>query len=341
MAEYPPEFHPLGLTALRGAGGFSGAQVWRVTTAAGICALRATPRSGIVPERLTGLHRLLVHVQRLGISQSPMPIRTMRGGTWIEQASCVWQLEPWMPGAPEATESPSKTRIAAALALLARWHQAAVRYVPSAADAGWFASCAAGTPAGLCERLAVIARWDRARCELIRARLRRREWPEFDEPGERLLALYQREAPAIARDLEIARGTTVPLQPCLRDVWKAHVLFEGDAVTGLIDPHACRTESLAADVARLLGSLVGDDRKGWDVGLTAYQQLRPLNLDELGLVELYDRSTVLLSGLTWLEWQHVEKRRFDQPLRVVARLQSILARLERLVEGTTWEQRSF
>jgi len=88
------------------------------------------------------------------------------------------------------------------------------------------------------------------------------------------------------------------------------VLFSGDDVTGLIDPNASRSECVAADLARLLGSLIGDDRSAWDAGLASYQAARPLTLNELALVELYDQSAVLLSGMTWLDWHCLQGREF-------------------------------
>ena len=70
---------------------------------------------------------------------------------------------------------------------------------------------------------------------------------------------------------------TVPLQPCLRDVWHDHVLFQGDEVTGLIDPSAARTDTVAADISRLAGSLIADDRRAWGKAMDAYQAVRPLS----------------------------------------------------------------
>ena len=122
----------------------------------------------------------------------------------------------------------------------------------------------------------------------------------------------------------------MPLQPCLRDIWHDHVLFTGDIVTGLIDPHAARSDSVATDLARLLGTLVGDDRRGWDSGLAAYQEVRPLSAAELAMIELFDQSGVLLSGMTWLDWHLLQGRVFKNREGVLARLRSIAVRLKNL-----------
>ena len=45
----------------------------------------------------------------------------------------------------------------------------------------------------------------------------------------------------------------VPFNLCIGDVWHDHILFEGDAVTGMIDFAAAKVDHVAADLARLLG----------------------------------------------------------------------------------------
>jgi Ser/Thr protein kinase RdoA (MazF antagonist) len=118
---------------------------------------------------------------------------------------------------------------------------------------------------------------------------------------------------------------TVPLQPCLRDVWHDHVLFQEDEVTGLIDPSAARTDTVAADISRLAGSLIADDRLAWGKAIDAYQSVRPLSREEAALVGILDRSGVLLSGMTWLERRYFECISFTE--RALERFQRIAARL--------------
>ena len=92
----------------------------------------------------------------------------------------------------------------------------------------------------------------------------------------------------------------------VRDIHAEHVLFEGDNVSGIIDFGALRIDSVATDVARLLGSMVGDDEAGWQVGLAAYMSVRPLSDDERRLIKVFDESTVLMAGTNWLEWIYLD-----------------------------------
>jgi Ser/Thr protein kinase RdoA (MazF antagonist) len=219
------------------------------------------------------------------------------------------------------------------LTLLARWHQAARKFVATSGESIWFRCSSAAPSPGIIERLDHAREWSAEKLRAVCECLARGDWPEFDALGKRIVELYRSAAPAVIRDLELGRQVAVPLQPCLRDVWHDHVLYTGDDVSGLIDAHACRSDNVANDLSRLLGSLVGDDRAGWESGIAAYERLRPLSLAERGLIELFDRSTVLFAGLTWLEWHCVAGRIFDRPEQVIERLRSIVGRLERVARA--------
>ena len=149
--------------------------------------------------------------------------------------------------------------------------------------------------------------------------------------ANRIMAAFERCAPCVAEGLRSAARTPVPLQPCLRDVWHDHVLFQGDKVTGMIDPSAARTDTVAADIARLAGSLIGDDRAAWDFALDAYRSVAPLSDTEARLVGVLDRSGVLLSGMIWLEraefWQAQPS---ESQVRILNRVERIAQRAEQL-----------
>lgn len=309
-------------------GGFSGARIWKLETAGGAYALRATDAAAIDANRLSGLHRLVAHVHSRGLTQVAQPEHTLEGTTFVEDAGLIWQLEPWMPGVADFSKNPDQARLAAAIGCVGRWHQAAADFVPHDSESRWFYSARSASSSGLAERLREIGRWNRPACEELRLRLNSSSWPDFADLGRSLLDRFTTLAPRIAGRVKLGLSTGVRIQPCLRDIWHDHVLFTGDRVTGLIDPNGARSDSVATDLARLLGSLVGDDGCAWDAGLKSYQEVRPLTLDELALVEIFDQSAVLLSGMTWLDWHCLQGREFERRDTVLDRLRMLLARLE-------------
>lgn len=305
--------------------GFSGARIWRVETLVGLYALRRWPDDGPAANRLQGLHALLQHLQDSGLTFLAVPLRNRAGSTLTRQRDAWWQLEPWLPGTANRDEHPSPARLAAAMQTLARWHAVARTFVPEAAAQTWFAGPDRG-PAP-----AIVERAEKLRNMLLQIGaaltphyLLAGEWSDV---FQRLLTGCRQRGPALLPQLERAREIPVPLQVCLRDVWRDHILYTGDKVTGLIDPSAARIDTVAADLARLLGSLVADDAEARDFALAAYKQERPLAPEELRLVPLLDQSGVVLSAWTWIE-------RLSRPVadllspRLLLHLRAIADRLE-------------
>lgn len=284
--------------------GFSGALVRRVVTPPGTFALRGWPTgaSGLPRERIVELHRWLVSLARAGITTVAVPLPTRNGSTLLELHGRLWQLEPWLPGTADFHLQPSDARLRAAFTELARWHCAAERYEPTTTGAPWF-RCGRGVPPAVTERLEKL--------RVVGAAVRRESrpaevaWRESRPAGrpaavvERFNLRLQQLAPRIAAELSGCTSLNVPLHPCLRDVWHDHVLFDDDAVTGIIDPSAARTENVASDLSRLLGSLLGSAYDRWELALEAYALVRPLSADERRLVGVLDRSGVLLSAAHW------------------------------------------
>jgi homoserine kinase type II len=151
--------------------------------------------------------------------------------------------------------------------------------------------------------------------------------PMLADRAEELINLVSPHHHALQHDLDAASRIAVPLQPCLRDIWHDHVLFEGDRVSGIIDIGAMRMDTVSTDIARLLGSLCGNDRDGWTNGLRAYEAIRPLIEPERMLIATFDRSQMMLAGVNWVEWVFVECRAFTDPAAVVQRMEHILSRL--------------
>ena len=326
-----PGLRPQSVSFLGGAGGFSGAWIWRIESPLKTLCLRAWPPGGLSWNRLRGLHRLLALIRDAGLPQVSVPFTAADGSTLIDFAGRYWQLEPWMPGSADFAARPSPTRLRNAMVCLAGWHRLAASFVPRESEQDWFYSAASESSPGLLERFGQIESWNPSRRVRVRQGLDHLDWDEFQIVARRILDLFPVTASRIAAELREGLKVQIPLQPCLRDIWHDHILFSGDEVTGLIDPGACRTESVAADLARWLGSVLGDDRNSWNMALAEYEQIRRLSPGELMLIQVFDRGTVLLAGMTWLDWTVLQKRPIADRERVIVRLRNILDRLERLV----------
>jgi Ser/Thr protein kinase RdoA (MazF antagonist) len=301
-----------GTTALGSAGGFSGAAFWRVETPAGTFCLRRWPPEHPSPERLRTIHDVLRHVFDAGVTQVPVPLRTRDGGTFVCDGGCLWELAPWMPGTADFHSRPTRERLAAAMRLLARFHKAAATYPGGLKEKQ--------TSPGLRQRLALIDRLLAGEVRQIAAAVQRDTDTARKTRATRVLQAFVELAPRIRPDLAAAVTRQVDLQPCLRDIWHDHVLFSGDEATGLIDFGALRDECVVSDIVRLLGSLVRGDQAAWQFGLSAYQQVRPFAASEPSMIGVFHKTTVLLSGMNWLRWIYLEQRTFEEPERVLARL---------------------
>ncbi len=328
-------------TALGNHGGFSGACLFRVDSAVGPLCLRLWP-PGIDAARLAAVHALMRRATDAGLDYVPRVQATTEGATLVPVADGYGELTTWMPGGASFREAPSHERLRAACIALARLHRAwadpprpaapcpAIErrlavvndWLPRSA-AGWQPPCAVGDP---------VAPWAARAWALVRQRLP-------DLPA--LLAPW--------------RTRPMPLQPCLCDIWHDHMLFTGDRVTGIVDFGSCKVDHVAVDLARLLGSLIGDetyDRRTallsrpirmdgsgepsyggddpamWAVGLEAYAQVRPLTAEERGLAQVLDRSGVVVAAANWLRWLYLERRTYADRAAVAARLAALVGRLE-------------
>ncbi|HEX4146001.1 MAG TPA: phosphotransferase [Pirellulales bacterium] len=323
LARYPADCQPSHVESLEGAGGFSGARFWRLTTPRGLLCLRRWPPEYPTVERLEFIQAVLWHVNIEGFALSPLPLEADNHAGFVEHQGALWQLEPWLPGVADYHAAPGEARLRSALACLAQFHLAAASF--PLADNGPLAS----------PRL--LARRDRLQTlragelDRLAAAIRPGRWPALAERAARLVQLVRLAADRVEPAVAAAVALRVPIQPCIGDIWHDHVLFLGNAVSGLVDFGGMRADSVAGDIARLLGSLVADDAAGWQIGLAAYDRHRPLSTDERRLVTAFDRSGVLLSGLEWIERIYVQRRVFDSREAIESRLDTAIARLARLI----------
>ena len=259
---------------------------------------------------------MLWHVDREGFQRVPLPLEATSHAGYVAHDGSFWELSPWMPGTADYHTAPSDTKLEAALRTLAEFHVAAASF--PLADIGPSVSPGLAPPRAI---PSTASRRQRAtgRCHS------RGDLARAGQPARRLVQLFGMAAERWAGPIERACWLRVALAPCIRDIWHDHVLFVGDQVSGLVDFGAMQPDNVATDIARLLGSLVGDDILAWELGLTAYESVRPLSDDEHQLIDVFDRTTVLMGGLQWLEWIYLEHK-------VLADRPTVEARLDQAIE---------
>ena len=283
---------------------FSGAGLWRVEHGDQIYVFRRWPQPASTScdvNRVSWLQRHLAEAGRpvaapLALREHPESLVFTKIS--LDRDVAAWTLTPWLPGVADYWMTPRPAKLKAALRMLAQIHLAAESFpVGDKTDA---------------------ARTDRSPALVRRAdrleSLKSAEWAELNYHLAKSPATIERETAFEALELihralgrlwhESLRwcDEPLPLQWVIRDVWHDHVLFSEDKVTGVIDFGAAAVDSPAGDVARLLGSLVGDDKEGWRLGVEAYQRERPLSPVELEAIRHFDASGTLLSAFNWVHW---------------------------------------
>lgn len=306
--------------------GFSGALLWRVEYRAQHLVLRRWPPAA--QERmLSTIHQLQHWLAMQGLPVSA-PIGALGlGRTIVGAAGSQWELAPWLHGVADYWTNPRPERLQAALRMLAELHVAAGK-LP-----------AAPAPASETHRVApALMKRSETLCSLVLSggRKLRSLLPSVsagveERLAEEALALIERTAPAELEKSARWENEPLPLQMCLRDVWHDHILFTGDRVTGVIDFGCAAFDSPAGDIARLLGSLVGDDRRQWQLGLEAYESIKPLSTVEREAILYYDSSGVVLSAANWIRWLAEDRKALPPTVdraAVVKRIHRLVVRLK-------------
>lgn len=334
LAEYAEFAGRAPVRATLATDGLSGAAVWRVSLSGSHLCVRRWPGPADSHRlaRIQWIHKVVSGTAAAGFDRLAVPHATRTKDTCVLYDGHIWEVAPWLPGtadsgAAQASADLATRRLTAALDALARFHVAAARVEHPASPI---------QSPGLLARTKQLEsllsdEFRRWRAIVQRAAGHTTALGELTLPlARRWCELFPRVAARVAKEMERVGAVRVPLQPCLRDIHREHVLFERDEVTGLVDYDAMRTDSVIGDVARLLESYAGADLDRWRQGIDAYSRTRPLSSDELKLLPAFDASTVLLSSANWIDWLYVQRIDFERHERVRARLAHWLERLESL-----------
>jgi Ser/Thr protein kinase RdoA (MazF antagonist) len=279
----------------------------------GAMVVRAWPVEGPQIAHLETIHGWLREAADLGFL--PVPVAAQDGRTVQQCGDRCWEIAPWLDGEAGMVRPPASQQVQAAFRALANLHQRLSRH-----------AAVAQSPGRELEELASDG-FDR-----LEALLDQASPSEHHVAGHRWLVLARATAPQLRVRLHDAARLKVPLQPCLRDARPEHFLFDRLRLTGLVDFGAMGIETVAADLARLIGEWFSGNDMFRTTALTAYEQVRPLDPSEAALVAPFEAAADLLIAGHWLRWHFLEHRRFDDPGAVARGIARGLDRLERLVE---------
>ncbi|MDG2185142.1 MAG: phosphotransferase [Mariniblastus sp.] len=305
------------ITQLENAGGFSGARITLIEGDTGKYCLRQWPTPHPTQQRLDWIHRNLLHAGVNGCPV-PVPIRTSQGDTFSKHNGHLWELSPWMPGSADFEKAPNSKRLLNAVQKLAEFHQSTAQV-----------QLDFGPSKNMISRVEQLTRFP--------AEMQSMEDQALQYPSRWIASLYGqlRNCAELAQPClyELSQIATQPmvLQPVIRDIWHDHILFTGNEVSGIVDFGAMQMDNVALDLARMLGSLVGDVND--PAGLRAlehYGSFRPLQDTERQSMQWLDRSAVLLGSLNWLRWIVLEERNYDDWQAVQRRVEILSRRLEQM-----------
>ncbi len=305
--------------------GFSGSALWKVVASdsnflpSQLC-LKRWPADHPPPARLPWIHQVLLRARQRGLKFVAEPQPTRAGSTVCEWGGSTWELMTWQPGEVDHSLNPSPERIAAAFRALAKFHAATAEPERSPTP-----NTFQPAPA-FADRLSRWRELTEGKIEQIRRAVARNRVPKLDYLAERWLAQHAILPHILTDQLLAAARLSFSLQPAIRDLWRDHVLFAGNEVTGFIDFGAMRVDTPLTDIARLLGSLAKDDALLRRVALDVYAEIVPLTPREHELIGLLDHSGTLIAGWNWLDWLYVEERPFPSLTAVRGRLVELLNR---------------
>lgn len=294
--------------------GLSGAKLWRVTLAEHEFCLRRWPvEISDRAKHLQKIHALIEHCWTSGFQRIPLVRRSLDHKTLIEADNRWWELEVWLSG--KVINNPTEVQAKTAVNALAEFHKAAAT----------FAKQKVTLAPGLQKRLAILD--DQRQLTELELAIRCAPASAQREIAVAMFADLDHILPSALALLRDRAAKPLPLQWCLRDVHHGNFLFTENQVTGLIDFGTAAVDSVAGDLARLIASLVDDDRLTWATLIEAYDELRPISSDECQAIGAYHLGGVMAAAANWIRWVFIEGHPFANEPSSQARMAKIAKQL--------------
>lgn len=319
LAQYDEEVVAGGIVPLAHPSGLGSSAHWFVDTFTGAHCLRRRERHLVSRDALEYSQAVLWHAVWEGFEILPLPRETQNRQGFVEFDGGIWELLPWLDGEKEELQhqfvpgfpplsgalhqsrnlAPYRAiehaRIVSAMMTLAQFHGASATFpLPYSAQT---------SSRSLQAALTKWQWWLDGNLERLRHAIVTQVIPHH-EIAPRANSFLEGLEPILSSvESHLARGThlQVAIQPSLGNAHRRHLFFDEHGVCGICDMTAICADSVARDVATLLGSLAGSDTMLWNYGTLAYESIRPLTDDELYLVHAFNIASLVLTGLSLLE----------------------------------------
>ncbi|MBL8816171.1 MAG: phosphotransferase [Planctomyces sp.] len=307
-------------------GGFSDAAVFRIADCCGnVYASKCLPPSDTKLTLSTALkHRFISEVApAAGV---PIPVPRIRSSllfadqnqsvpTLFQNSFGLWQIENWLPGISLTGDRLSDSQLSSAMVALAGFHRCAAAIASSYTWCGTDLGIRKCVPQSIRRRTEIVVELRAGLLDQLRSGFRQESDAEFREISEELWWWIRNWLPFVEKMLDEVGQISITCQPVIRDLWSAHVLFDKDTVSGMIDLGALATDHVTLDLARILRSWFPNAPDRIFRGLEIYSAHRPLTAPELKLVGVFDVCNVVLSPVTWLKrrYQENETARTNHP----------------------------
>lgn len=301
--------------------GISGSQVWKVTHGERRYCLKSWPRRFNLSATHASKHRLLSHVREQDFTLTPVASVTLDGRTVVETKENLWDLTTWMPGDHYRRSKLKGEKLQRAMIALARFHTAAHRFKDSSESPSIRSSSA------LAQRIRICRSLSAEDLQVFERLIVTRRDDTFGNVLLQIVDNLKQALPIVLRQLEFATERPLPQQWCLRDAKYDHILFQDGEPSAIIDFGAATVDSVACDIARLVGSLLDVTAAVWQAAIEAYCSVSQLSQAELEAVPLFDRGGVVAAASNWLRWLVVEQRQFENREAVQSQLEWLANRL--------------
>ncbi len=365
LSAYSEDYRSKDVFVIDHSAGLSGAEYWKIDAPTGPFCLRRWPTGLPTLDHLQYTQAVLWYLAFEGFDIVPLPCETSDNKGFVFCEEHYWELLPWMGGTKdlpnslngeeshpdseggdfaesvENTVSPihaefssnrvEPSRIVSAMLTLAQFHEITSTFpLPNEAK---------GISFRVQRNLFLWKEWTKDRLISLTEQLRihKRSARTFLDMELILEGQTMIESFLSAGNngmMMFVRGSqiSVPIQTTIGNADRRHLLFDSEGVCGMIDFKEMGADSVALDIASLLGSMAGNDPKLWTYGLKAYKSIRNLNEEELYLTMILDFGEMILSGLEWLDKIYLKKVPLsrEQQLAILDRLRWRTGRLKNL-----------